>query len=110
MKLQNWSVVITGSGSGIAKACAIAFAADNDMLCIPRAFKTGVLVAASIQLIAALPHTPFLEFSVTESAIRKGVLTQPFVQKDGYAEVPQTPGFGIELNPEIIRKYDVSIK
>ena len=82
-------------------------AADQNILCVPHAFKTGVLVAASIQLIAAIPHAPFLEFSVTESAIRKELLVNPFKQKDGFVEVPQTPGLGIELNPDIIRKYGV---
>ena len=96
---------------GLTEAKKIAtLAADNNILCIPHAFKTGVLVAASIQLIAAIPHAPFLEFSVTESAIRKDLLSHPFVQKDGYVDVPQTPGLGVELNPEIILKYGVSIK
>lgn len=94
---------------GLTEAKKIAtLAADENILCVPHAFKTGVLVAASIQFIAAVPHAPFLEFSVTESAIRKELLAQPFVQEDGYIEVPQKPGLGIELNPEVIRKYGVS--
>jgi len=96
---------------GLTEAKKIAtLAADNNILCVPHAFKTGVLVAASIHLIAAIPHAPFLEFSVTQSAIRKGLLIHPFVQKDGYVDVPQTPGLGIELNPYIIEKYGVSIQ
>lgn len=93
---------------GLTEAKKIAtLAADENILCVPHAFKTGVLVAASIQFIAAVPHAPFLEFSVTESAIRKELLAEPFVQKDGYVDVPQKPGLGIELNPEVIRKYGV---
>jgi L-alanine-DL-glutamate epimerase-like enolase superfamily enzyme len=80
-------------------------AADANILCVPHAFKTGILVAASIQFIASIPHAPFLEFSVTESGIRKEILTRPFEQIDGYVEVPQLPGLGIELNPEVVRKY-----
>jgi L-rhamnonate dehydratase len=93
---------------GLTEAKKIAtLAADNNILCVPHAFKTGVLVAASIQLIASIPHAPFLEFSVTESAIRKELLVDPFVQKDGFVEVPQKPGLGIELNMDIIKKYGV---
>ncbi|MBS1748216.1 MAG: mandelate racemase/muconate lactonizing enzyme family protein, partial [Bacteroidetes bacterium] len=96
---------------GLTEAKKIAtMAADANILCVPHAFKTGVLVAASIHLIAAIPHAPFLEFSVTESAIRKELLVKPFVQKDGFVQVPQTPGLGIELNPEVIKKYGVNIK
>jgi L-rhamnonate dehydratase len=96
---------------GLTEAKKIAtLAADNNILCVPHAFKTGVLVAASIQLIAAIQHAPFLEFSVTESAIRKELLVKPFVQKDGFVDVPQLPGLGIELNPEVIKKYGVNVK
>lgn len=95
---------------GLTEAKKIAtIAADRNILCVPHAFKTGVLVAASIQFIASIPHAPFLEFSVTESGIRKELLKQPFIQKDGYVDVPQTPGLGIELNPDVITKYGLGI-
>lgn len=94
---------------GLTEAKKIAaMAADNNILLVPHAFKTGVLVAATIHFIASLSHVPYLEFSVTGSAIRKELLTTPFVQKDGYVTVPEVPGLGIELNPEVIRKYAVS--
>jgi L-rhamnonate dehydratase len=93
---------------GLTEAKKIAsMAADNNIVMVPHAFKTGILVAASIQLIAATPDVPFLEFSVTESAIRKELLVTPFVQKNGFVEVPTGPGLGIELNPEVIRKYGI---
>ena len=67
---------------GLTEAKKIAtMAADQNILCVPHAFKTGVLVAASIQLIAAIPHAPFLEFSVTESAIRKELLVNAIQTK-----------------------------
>jgi L-rhamnonate dehydratase len=95
---------------GLTEAKKIAtLAADNNITLVPHAFKTGILVAASIQLIAALPDVPFLEFSVTESAIRKELLVKPFVQKDGYVDVPTAPGFGIELNPDVVKKYGVTV-
>ena len=95
---------------GLTEAKKIAtLAADNNITLVPHAFKTGILVAASIQLIAALPNVPFLEFSVTESAIRKELLVKPFVQKDGFVAVPTAPGLGIELNPDIIKKYGVTV-
>jgi L-rhamnonate dehydratase len=96
---------------GLTEAKKIAvMAADQNILCVPHAFKTGVLVAASIQFIASIPHAPFLEFSVTESAIRKELLVNPFKQKDGFVNVPQTPGLGIELNMDIIKKYGTKTK
>jgi L-alanine-DL-glutamate epimerase-like enolase superfamily enzyme len=96
---------------GLTEAKKIAsLAADANILCVPHAFKTGILVAASIHLIASIPHAPFLEFSVTESAIRKELLARPFVQKDGFIDVPSEPGLGIELNPEVVNKYGIELK
>jgi L-rhamnonate dehydratase len=93
---------------GLTEAKKIAaMAADNNITMVPHAFKTGILVAACIHLIAATPDVPFLEFSVTESAIRKELLAQPFVQKDGFVKVPTGPGLGIELNPDVIMKYGI---
>jgi len=96
---------------GLTEAKKIAsMALDANTLCVPHAFKTGILVAASIHLVAAIPNAPFLEFSITQSAIRRELLTRPFVQKDGFVDVPQLPGLGIELNPDVIRKYGVEYK
>jgi L-rhamnonate dehydratase len=96
---------------GLTEAKKIAtMAADSNILCVPHAFKTGILVAASIQFIAATPNAPVLEFSVTESPIRKGILKTPFKLVDGYVTVPQTPGLGIELNEEVLQKYKVDLK
>jgi L-alanine-DL-glutamate epimerase-like enolase superfamily enzyme len=96
---------------GLTEARKIAVAAaDNNIMLVPHAFKTGILVAASIHFIASLQHLPFLEFSVTESEIRRDLLLNPFRQKNGYVDVPEGPGLGVELNPEIIRKFGVELK
>lgn len=93
---------------GLTEAKKIAtLATDNNILCIPHAFKTGILVAASMHLIAAIPNAPVLEYSVTESPIRKGILTSPFEMKDGYVSIPQKPGLGIEINREVLDKYGI---
>jgi L-alanine-DL-glutamate epimerase-like enolase superfamily enzyme len=95
---------------GLTEAKKIAvIAADNNIQLVPHAFKTGILVAASIHFIAAVPNVPFLEFSVTGSAIRRELLLKPFVQQGGFIDVPTTPGLGIELNPDVIKKYGVKI-
>ena len=95
---------------GLTEARKIAsMAADHNIMLVPHAFKTGILVAASIHLIAATPGIPFLEFSVTESEIRKELLTEPFVQKDGYIRVPSEPGLGIELNPSVISRFGINL-
>lgn len=93
---------------GLTEAKKIAYMAhEANRLCVPHAFRTGVLVAASLHLIAAVPNAPFLEFSVTESRLRKELLVAPFKVNQGRVAVPTGPGLGIEINPEAIKAYSV---
>jgi L-rhamnonate dehydratase len=84
------------------------FAHDANARLVPHAFKTGILLAACLHLIAALPNTDLLEFSLTDSPIRTDLLMDRFVARSGYVDVPDKPGLGIEINPEVIGKYQVT--
>ena len=91
---------------GLTEAKRIAsMAHEVNRPCVPHAFRTGVLVAACLHLIAAIPNSAFLEFSVTESALRRELLTEPFKVVQGRVAVPTKPGLGIEINPETVKKY-----
>jgi len=93
---------------GLSEAKRIAYMAhEANRLCVPHAFRTGVLVAACLHLIAAIPNSAFLEFSVTESALRRELLTAPFKVVKGRVAVPTQPGLGIQINPETVKAYSV---
>ena len=77
------------------------------MKLVPHAFKTGILLAACLHLIAALPNTELMEFSLADSPIRRDLLTEPFRLVGGHVEVPEKPGLGIEVNPDVVAKYRV---
>ncbi len=93
---------------GLTEAKKIAYMAhEANRLLVPHAFRTGVLVAACLHLIAAIPNSAFLEFSVTESALRRELLSAPFKVVKGRVAVPTQPGLGIEINPDTVRAYTV---
>jgi len=93
---------------GLTEAKRIAYMAHEvNRLCVPHAFRTGVLVAACLHLIAAIPNSVFLEFSVTDSALRRELLAEPFKVVQGHVAVPTRPGLGIELNKETLKAYAV---
>ncbi|HEX3862294.1 MAG TPA: mandelate racemase/muconate lactonizing enzyme family protein [Stellaceae bacterium] len=81
----------------------------------PHVWGTGVALAASLQLIAALPHNPpglhaiepLLEFDRSEHPIRMAVLAEPIEQRDGWVEIPQGPGLGIEINRAALARFAV---
>jgi D-galactarolactone cycloisomerase len=81
----------------------------------PHVWGTGVALAASLQLIATLPHSPpglyplepLLEFDQSEHPIRMAVLEQPIVQRAGWVDIPDGPGLGIEINRAALAEFAV---
>lgn len=95
-------------GITIAKKIADMALLNGIELC-PHAFKSGILMAASIQLLAAYKGIPLLEYCSQETVLSKGLLKNHFaLQMDGTVEVPDTPGLGIEVDEAAVAKYRIS--
>lgn len=70
-------------------------------------------MAAAMQLLAVLPHTPLrhrpieplLEFDRSEHPFRQAVLKTPLEHVGGVVRVPEGPGLGIEVNREAIERF-----
>lgn len=64
-------------------------------------------VAASIQLLAAASNTLMAEYIMTGGSyeLRKELFGDSYQVKDGYIEVSDLPGLGVELNEKAIQKY-----
>ena len=79
----------------------------------PHVWGTGIALAASLQLIAALPHNPpglhpiepLLEFDRSEHPIRMAVLAEPIEQRGGWVEIPTGPGLGIEIDRAALARF-----
>ncbi len=79
----------------------------------PHVWGTGIALAASLQLIAALPHNPpalhpiepLLEFDRSEHPIRMAVLRQPIEQRGGWVAIPEGPGLGIEIDRDALERF-----
>ncbi|NUR76750.1 MAG: mandelate racemase/muconate lactonizing enzyme family protein [Thermoleophilia bacterium] len=82
-------------------------AAEHVVEAVPHCFSTGVLVAASLQFVAALERPTWSEYSVADSPFVSGVLAEPFVLRDGALRVPTGPGLGVELNEELVERMRV---
>jgi galactonate dehydratase len=63
--------------------------------------------AACLQVDACTPNFLIQEY-VHPTALGENYLTEPFVVKDGYIDVPQAPGIGVTLNEEWIREHPLS--
>jgi L-alanine-DL-glutamate epimerase-like enolase superfamily enzyme len=75
---------------------------------VPHCFSTGVLVAASLHLVAVLDRPTWSEFSVADSPLVNGILGTPFELREGRLAVPTGPGLGVELDDELVERMRVA--
>jgi D-galactarolactone cycloisomerase len=94
---------------GILEVKRIAFLAEAyGKLCLPHFWGPGIGLAATLQVIGST-NIPWVEYCYHPPAFdyraRDAMLTEPIkIDKDGYVEVPNGPGLGVELDEEYIEK------
>lgn len=71
----------------------------------PHNFSSGVLLAATIHLMASTPGTMLLEFDTSENSVLLDLFVNSLEVKNGSVAVPHSPGLGVHLPKEIIQKY-----
>jgi L-alanine-DL-glutamate epimerase-like enolase superfamily enzyme len=93
-------------GFTVARQIA-ALARETGVEVVPHCFSTGVLVAASLHFAATLDRPTYSEFSVADSPLVNGLLTEPFALRDGKLAVPAGPGLGVELDWDVVERMRV---
>lgn len=105
-----------GSCGGISAGRHIAALAQaHGVLVNPHVWGSAVAQAASLQFIAALPvahHSlfavqPVLEYDRSAHPFRQQLVTRPLQMVDGWVDVPDAPGLGIDIDREVLRAYSV---
>jgi D-galactarolactone cycloisomerase len=108
----------TCAAGGLSECKKIAdMAAAFGVRYIPHVWGTGVALAASLQLLAVLPHTPLrltpkeplLEFDRSEHPFRQAVLAAPLEHVRGVVQIPDGPGLGIEIDRAALRKFAAAV-
>ncbi len=80
-----------------------------DVKLVPHGFSTGILIAATAHFLASCETTDLIEYSQSTSPLFSQLVKNQIEFKDGYISVPDQPGLGIELDEEVIKKYQVFI-
>jgi D-galactarolactone cycloisomerase len=102
---------IAGGFTGCRHIVALAHA--HGVQVNPHVWASAVGQAASLQLIAAIPPANhalqgkdiLLEFDTSSHPFREHLTDMPLRQKQGWVEIPQRPGLGIEINRNVIEKF-----
>jgi L-alanine-DL-glutamate epimerase-like enolase superfamily enzyme len=93
---------------GLTEAWRVGWAAyEHNVLLVPHGWNTAIGLAADLHLTAALPVARYVEF-LTPSPYLDDLITQPFrPDAAGYLRVPQTPGLGVELNRDALKRFGI---
>jgi len=93
----------TGGILELKKIAALAESADIPIS--PHNPSGPVATAASVACVAGVPNFLILEYAWGEVPWRRELIIEPETVKDGYIDVSDKPGLGIELNDNVVSKY-----
>jgi galactonate dehydratase len=95
------------AAGGITHSKKIAAVAEaNGVQVVPHNPLSPVSTAACIQLAAAIPNFALQEYPIGEHEPPKSEIIQGTLELDeGFLNVPDTPGIGVELKEDAERKY-----
>jgi L-alanine-DL-glutamate epimerase-like enolase superfamily enzyme len=100
-----------GRVGGLTEALRVChLAQDRGRLVVPHCWKTGIGIAASAHLAAAIPHCPFIEFlpaEMCDSPLRRELGRDELTLTAGQLMLPTRPGLGIEIDQEALHRYSV---
>ncbi|MEM2876093.1 MAG: mandelate racemase/muconate lactonizing enzyme family protein, partial [Candidatus Bathyarchaeia archaeon] len=71
---------------------------------------SGLFLAATLQALGTVSNCPFIEYPLEPPALTPETLhailkERILIDKDGFVEIPQKPGIGVELDEETIAKH-----
>jgi galactonate dehydratase len=97
-------VCMVGGISGAKKVAALAEA--HNVGVVPHNPLSPVSTAACLQVAACIPNFAIQEYPRGEDRPPKSEIVKTTVRcEDGFLIIPETPGIGIELDPDAREKY-----
>jgi L-rhamnonate dehydratase len=98
---------VTRAG-GIAECLRIAdHARRRGRRCIPHAWSTGIIKAATLHVLAAMEEAEYMEYCVQTTELNQHLVQERFPVSDGYVAIPMRPGLGIEIDEDALRQFTV---
>lgn len=81
----------------------------------PHVWGSGIGLAASLQFIATIPPAPLalkpiepmLEYDQSSHPFRQDLIFNSINIEHGMVEIPSGPGIGVEVNRDVIEKYEI---
>jgi L-rhamnonate dehydratase len=82
-------------------------ATRRQVACVPHAWLTDLLTAASLHLSAYLMQSLYLEYNVSSASLLTSLCRPRLEMVDGYLTVPTGPGLGVTVDETMVERYRV---
>nr|WP_181210392.1 mandelate racemase/muconate lactonizing enzyme family protein [Psychrobacter sp. D2]MBA2057854.1 mandelate racemase/muconate lactonizing enzyme family protein [Psychrobacter sp. D2] len=79
----------------------------NGVKMVPHGFSTGILLAATVQFLAATKYGDLIEYSQSSSPLFTSLVKNVIPLEDGHVKVPDTIGLGVEIDETILELYKI---
>lgn len=84
------------------------------MTLTPHVWASGIGLAAALQFIATIPPAPLalkpiepmLEYDQSAHPFRQDLIFGAITMQDGLVQIPTAPGIGVEINRDVIARYE----
>ncbi len=94
---------------GLSEIRRIAWMAEEAGIeVVPHGWNTAIGVAADVQFVASLSGRSFVEFNVGNTLIEQLAYPPFHLDREGCLEVPSTPGLGIDIDRERLKRFETS--
>ncbi|MDQ0392063.1 mandelate racemase/muconate lactonizing enzyme family protein [Labrys monachus] len=101
-----------GRVGGIGEAKIVCdMAAERGRLIVPHCWKTGISISATAHLAFVTDHCAFIEYlppQLCHERLRRELAAEELLLEDGTIPLPVKPGLGVEVDWDIVRRYQVA--
>jgi L-alanine-DL-glutamate epimerase-like enolase superfamily enzyme len=99
---------VTRAG-GISECLRVAdYARRCGKRCVLHAWSTGIIKAATLQVLAAMEEAEYMEYCVQTTDLNQLLVAERFPLVEGEVMIPTGPGLGIEIDEAALREFAVA--
>jgi galactonate dehydratase len=100
------TVIIDVPWNGFGQAYVIGQMADAyELTTAPHNYYSHLADLHAVHLCAVLPNVKIMEIDIDDVPWKTELVTQPPVIEDGHIRLPTLPGWGTEINEEVLRAH-----
>ena len=99
---------VTRAG-GISECLRVAdYARRRGRRCVLHAWSTGIIKAATLQVLAAMEEAEYMEYCVQTTDLNQRLVAERFPLVEGEVMLPTGPGLGIEIDEAALKEFAVT--